>query len=909
MDDDPAALERERQARLTAEANLRTAQQLLGLGIWQMDLVTGRLEWSEGVYAMYGVSPDVFGHAFEDYVALVHPDDAAGMQANFASFDPQTQQHFEFSHRILRPDGHVVHVRGIGEVQEDDGHRIVTGVVQDVTAQVQAERERVAAMHLVRLANQAARLGGWRVSLATGRIAGTPEMAAIHEEPAGFMPSMEQALGYYPPADRARIKAVFEACVRDGQAFDEVAQLVTARGNRIWVRTIGEAQRDGDGKIIAIAGALQDISELVAAREQADQLSRRLAETLESISDALFTLDQQWRFTFLNSEAERLLGHSRDGLLGRRIWDLFPPTAGSTFEREYQSAVSERRTVRFIEYFPPLQRWFQVTAYPVPDGLAVYFRDYTERKQADEALRQSEERFRLVTRAANDVIWDWDLVQDTIWWSESLASRFGFEPAEFGPQSAAWADRIHPEDRARVLASVEQALAGGQENWNEEYRFLHADGRPVTVSDRGFIIRDETGRALRMLGSMIDVTERRELDERLRQAQKLEAVGQLTGGVAHDFNNLLTVILGNSELLAESLADQSRLRTLAEMTANAAQRGAELTSRLLAFARRQPLEPHVTDFNRLVAGMDALLRRTLPEDIELEVVRGGGLWTTEIDPGQVEVALLNLVINSRDAMVNGGRLTLETANASLDASYARAHPEAVPGQYVMISVSDTGHGMTREVTAQAFEPFFTTKQAGKGSGLGLSMVYGFVKQSGGHARIYSEPGQGTTVRLYFPRATVAGEPTEERRREPEPAGGPEHVLVVEDDELVREHVVMQLRALGYPVTGVESGLKALEVLRETPDIGLLFTDVVMPGGMNGRELAQAARLLRPDLPVLFTSGYTENAIVHHGRLDRGVSLLSKPYRRQELAAKVRQVLNAARATDLPRRPTPDRPRD
>lgn len=895
MDDQVRRLEHEHQLRRTAEANLRTAQRLLGLGLWSMDLATGRLEWSEGVYAMYGVTPETFGHGFDDYVALVHPEDVAGMQAHFAGFDPQSQPHFEFAHRIQRPDGSVVHVRGIGEVQEDDGRRIVTGVVQDMTAHVQAERERVAATHLLRLANRAARLGGWRVSLEPERIFWTPETAAIHEEPEDFSPTLAQALAYFPREDRARIEAAFRACARDGSVFDEVLQLVTARGNRVWVRAIGEAQRDEVGRIVAVVGALQDISELVAAREHADQLSSRLAETLESISDALFTLDMRWNFTYLNSEAERLLGCGRDVLLGRRIWDEFPDALGSSFEREYRAAVRERRTTRFVEYFPPLERWFQVTAYPVPSGLAVHFRDHTERKQADEALHRSEERFRLVTRAANDVIWDWDLVQDTIWWSESLASRFGFDPAAFGPESEAWSSRIHPEDRARVLASVERALAGQVENWSDEYRFLHSDGRPVAVMDRGFIIRDEAGRAVRMLGSMVDVSERNELDERLRQSQKLEAVGQLTGGVAHDFNNLLTVILGNSELLTEALAGQSRLRPLAEMTANAAQRGAELTNRLLAFARRQPLEPRVTDLNRLVAGMDGLLRRTLPEDIELEVIRGGGLWTTEIDPGQVEVALLNLVINGRDAMARGGRLTIETANASLDSAYAMVHPEVATGQYVMISVSDTGHGMTREVVARAFEPFFTTKQAGKGSGLGLSMVYGFVRQSGGHAKIYSESGQGTTVRLYFPRAAAVGAAVEPARPDRELVGGSEHVLVVEDDELVREHVVMQLRGLGYRVTGVESGLRALEALREVPDVDLLFTDVVMPGGMNGRELAQAARLLRPALPVLFTSGYTENAIVHHGRLDRGVSLLSKPYRRQELAAKVRQVLDAARA--------------
>jgi nitrogen-specific signal transduction histidine kinase len=383
----------------------------------------------------------------------------------------------------------------------------------------------------------------------------------------------------------------------------------------------------------------------------------------------------------------------------------------------------------------------------------------------------------------------------------------------------------------------------------------------------------------------------REASHRLAQSERLSAIGQLTGGVAHDFNNLLTVILGNAELLKEQLADRQQLLTLAEMTATAATRGAELTNRLLAFARRQALEPQLVDINRLIAGMEGMLRRTLMEDIDIEMVRAGGLWLTEVDPGQLESALLNLAINARDAMPHGGHLTIETANAMLDDAYADEHHEVKSGQYVLVSVSDTGSGMPDEVAGRAFEPFFTTKQLGKGSGLGLSMVYGFVKQSGGHAKIYSEPGDGTTVKLYFPRRNGGGDPLPA----PEPTGtltgGQEHLLVVEDNDLVRQYVISLLQGLGYRVTSAGSGPEAIHVLQQSTDIDLLFTDVVMPGGVNGRELAEIARQLRPGIRVLFTSGYTENAIVHHGRLDRGVHLLGKPYRRQELAAKVRKVLD------------------
>ncbi|MFN0186262.1 MAG: ATP-binding protein [Aquabacterium sp.] len=380
------------------------------------------------------------------------------------------------------------------------------------------------------------------------------------------------------------------------------------------------------------------------------------------------------------------------------------------------------------------------------------------------------------------------------------------------------------------------------------------------------------------------------LDARLMQSQRLEAIGQLTGGVAHDFNNLLTVVLGNADLLAETCVDDPAKRQAAQMIVEAAQSGAVLTQQLLAFARKQPLMPGVVDVNQRIAALDPLLRRTLGEHIEIEVVRGAGLWPALVDATQLENALLNLCLNARDAMPTGGKLTLETANASLDRRYADQYPELTPGQYTLIAVSDTGVGIAAQDLPRVFEPFFTTKAKGKGTGLGLAMVYGFAKQSGGHIGIYSEPGQGTTVKLYLPRATGPRAVAEGPPVEDVVPGAGQTLLVVEDDEAVRQLACHELRALGYRVLQAASGAQALPLLEGGETIDLLFTDVVMPGGMSGRELADAARRLRPGLRVLYTSGYTENAIVHHGRLDPGVQLLPKPYRRTELARAVRAAL-------------------
>jgi PAS domain S-box-containing protein len=389
-----------------------------------------------------------------------------------------------------------------------------------------------------------------------------------------------------------------------------------------------------------------------------------------------------------------------------------------------------------------------------------------------------------------------------------------------------------------------------------------------------------------------EVAERIKAEEALRQAQKMEAIGQLTGGIAHDFNNLLTVIIGGLDTIARSKSgDEARIQRATNMALQGAQRAANLTGRLLAFSRRQPLNPKPLDLNVLVRDMTDLLHRTIGETIELEGVLAPRLWRVELDQNQLESAILNLAVNARDAMPDGGKLTLETANTALDEGYTATDAEVIPGQYVLLAVSDTGCGMSKEILARAFEPFYTTKAEGRGTGLGLSMVYGFVKQSGGHVTIYSEPGHGTTVKLYFPRFTGAKEETTTQPAlwVPKASRG-EVILVVEDNDDVRAYSVMILNELGYGVLEAPDAIAALEVLRRAARVDLLFTDVILPGD-NGRILADTARAERPGLRVLYTTGYSRNAIVHHGRLDSGVNLISKPFTFEQLAARVRDVLD------------------
>lgn len=389
-----------------------------------------------------------------------------------------------------------------------------------------------------------------------------------------------------------------------------------------------------------------------------------------------------------------------------------------------------------------------------------------------------------------------------------------------------------------------------------------------------------------------EVAERAKTEEALRQAQKMEAVGQLTGGIAHDFNNLLTVIIGGLDTIRRSKeGDTARIKRSADMALQGAQRAANLTSRLLAFSRRQPLKPRALDLNILVRDMTELLHRTLGEQIELEGVLATRLWSVEVDQNQLESAILNLAVNARDAMPSGGKLTIETTNTFLDESYAVNVSEVIPGQYVLFSISDTGEGILADVLGRVFEPFYTTKEVGRGTGLGLSMVYGFVKQSGGHITIYSEVGLGTTVKMYFPRHHGDNAHNDDLVSNEVPGGSDgEVILVVEDNEDVRAYSIMVLTEMGYRILEANDADAALAIVRSDQRIDLLFTDVVLPG-KSGRVLADEAMKLRPELKVLFTTGYSRNAIIHHGRVDPGIELLSKPFTFDQLAARVRDVID------------------
>jgi PAS domain S-box-containing protein len=746
---------------------------------------------------------------------------------------------------------------------------------------------------LLEIAGEVGRFGGWSVDVPDGVVHWSDEVARIHGEPPGTHPSVDGGIHYYLPEDRPRLRAAFDACVHGGTSFDLEAQIRRADGEVRWVNATGRPERDATGAVIRIQGSFQDVTDRIEAQlearssrgalaalseampfimwtatpageidyvsqelwryagvltqdalgdawlevlhpddraptldrwadslesgepytvhfrlrrsdgayrwhlvratperdatgaivkwwgsstdvhdlreleARARELARRLEETLESIGDAVLALDSSWRMTFVNQQAEHLLGTTRERIAGKVIWDVFPEARGTIFQEQYERAVAEQRPARFDAPFEPLGIHADVAAYPHQHGLTVYFRD---------------------------------------------------------------------------------------------------------------------------------VSEQRAMAAQLAHAQKLESVGQLTGGIAHDFNNLLTVILGSAEVLAATLEDD-RSRHLAETIRTTAERGSDLTHNLLAFARRQPLAPEPVDVSDLVLGMHDLLSRSLGAGIELRSGLAEDLPPCRVDRGQLENALLNLCLNARDAMGGSGRLTVTTSRAELDEQYAAHHADVVPGDYVCVSVADQGPGVDPEDLDRIFEPFFTTKEVGRGSGLGLAMVYGLMKQSRGHVSVHSEEGCGATFTLYLPvepdhatQAVPSAEgPSAEDPAVPEPAGNGESVLLVEDDESVRRVAATHLVSLGYDVTTAPDGASALAALSSDAHVDLLLTDVVMPGGLHGPDLVDRALAVRPRLRVLYTSGYTDGAELT-GPDGRGAPLLTKPYGRTDLARAVRAAL-------------------
>jgi len=749
---------------------------------------------------------------------------------------------------------------------------------------------------LLRIAGDTAKFGGWSVDLNRNTCSWSDTVADIHELPHGYALPVEEGINFYAPEWRERITQVFTDCAQKGIPYDEEMEIITSKGKRVWVRTIGRAVKDENGRIIKVQGSFQDISE----HKRTEGKLKEQAQLLKAVSDNMFDLvaltDLEGNFIFVGA-SHSILGYDIDSLIGRNVLEFVHPEdvqQVSVSFRDFLSTVDDNRKVEYrYRCADGRYLWFETVGRFVRDdngdlkGIVFSTRDVTERRRIEQELKDSEERFRALHNASfgGIAIHDKGLILEC---NQGLSEITGYTYVELIGMDML--SLISDGTRDKVVRNIN---AGYEKPYEAEGVRKDGEIYPLRLEARNIRYKGKDVRVVEFR----DITankraekEKEHLEAQLIQSQKMESVGRLAGGVAHDFNNMLNVILGYTELALQNMEKDDPLYDDLREILDAARRSSDITRQLLAFARRQTIAPRAIDLNETVESMLKMLRRLIGEDIDLAWEPGPGLWLVNMDPAQVDQMLANLVVNARDAIAGVGKVVIETENVVLDEHYCADRPGFVPGDYVLLAVSDDGCGMDKRTINNLFEPFFTTKKVGEGTGLGLATVYGIVSQNSGFINVYSEPGQGAVFKIYLPRhaGETVTEPLFTGMETPHGAG--ENILVVEDEPAVLKLADKMLTGMGYTVLKAPGPKAALELAKQhTGPIDLLVTDVVMPE-MSGRELAEKLETIHPGLRVLYISGYTANVIAHRGILDEGVQFIQKPFNKSDLARKVREAL-------------------
>jgi len=859
--------------RVRMERNLAEAQRIAKLGSWEVDEHTRETRWSDEMYRLVGAHPHSAKPSAEFWAAHIHPEDRPRVLDTYAE-TTRSRVPYSIQYRSIRNDGQT---RFMLEQCEYANGRFA-GYVMDITEREKAQR------HLAK-AQQIGGIGSWEWDPATDATWISDELyRMLGLDPETWQYSHEAWQALLHPEDRDRVRLAYEEAGARPEGLSLQFRLRQPDGRyRLYFE---QSELNGTG---TFTGILWDITDLTRAQRNMSH-AQRIARIGSWEWDA--ERDEHW----WSEECYRILGLDPQTVPATaRAWDaLTHPDDVAWTEIEFSDAWRNNRPYRYqyriIRPDGQIRTVFE-TGEPTSVGqYAGTVMDVTDRVKIENRLAESQ-------RIAKLGSWEWNLGTDGRWWSDECYRIYDVPPNVPAVMTATWLDKVHPDDRPAVQTLIE-SIARNPRPYTYRCRLVRADGTIRIVQVHGEPIVDFGPNNPIITGTTLDITDRESIEAQLQHAQKMEAVGQLTGGIAHDFNNLLGAVLGNLDLLLEEIGE-GRPRTLAGRAVAAAESGAQLVRRLLAFSRKQALNAQLTDVNELVVNMLDLLRRTLGDKVLIETSLSGGQMLCLIDRPQTEGALLNLCINARDAMPDGGAVTIKTRTVAFDEHRPPRLHDLQPGPHLMLSVSDTGLGMPRAVMERAFEPFFTTKAPGQGSGLGLSMVYGFVKQSEGHVEIESEPGRGTTILIYLPlQVGVAIAAPELQAPLPAPSRDKEVVLVVEDNEDLRGYAVSAVRSFGYRALSASCAKTALKLLETRPDIALLFTDIVFKEGPSGLQLADLARRRRPDLRVLLTSGYLGDRAVGERAQQAGTYTIGKPFRAADLGRKLAEIFGAE-ATALP----------
>ena len=810
---------------------------------------------------------------------------------------------------IVRSDGEIriICLSASAKYAEDESFECSLSVLEDITERRQAEEAVLKSEASLKEAQRIAQIGSWELDIITNTAYWSDEVYRIFGlEPKEFGDTYESFLDHLHPDDREMVNHAYTESVKNKTPYNSVHRLLLKDGTVKFIHERGETFYDEDGKAVRSIGTVQDITE----RRRSEQMISRFSRLIEHSVNEIYIFDSETlRFSEVSHGARKNLGYSMEELAGMTPLDLKPEFTRQSFEVLIGPLrAGERQQITF----ETLHRRKDGSDYPVevrlhlsseaePNVFCAIILDITNRKRAAAELAEKNAQFQ---SAFEDTIQGMTLVgldRKYLCVNEAFCRMTGFnerELLELGVEQ-----RTHRDDLEKSAQLLNQLLDGEFNSIQMERRYLHKDGHEIPTRVGVSLVRDKDGEPLHFVAHIQDLTALKESEAQLRQSQKMDAVGQLTGGIAHDFNNILGIVMGNLELLERQVADDPEMSDRVQKAIRGTERGASLTKKLLGFSRRGVVETRLTEVNVFIENLHELIAKSLTPSIRVKQHLAADLWPVEIDPGEFEDALLNLSLNARDAMPDGGALVIETANAILDETYVARNPQARAGEFVMISLSDTGSGMTDEVRERAFEPFFTTKEPGKGTGLGLSMIYGFVKRSGGHVKVYSELGEGTTFRVYLPRAREGATKDEETIDMADSApGGNETILIVDDEADLVDVAVAHLEGLGYRTLSANDGKQALKLLEDNEDIDLMFSDVIMPGRLDGYKLALAARKIRPSLKILLTSGFTRKReeSTNGGNAATAAlagKLLHKPYNRSELARAVRRTLDAEKTDE------------